>query len=145
MAPIAHNAAAVKSMLYLTVPCAASLGLVHMLQPGALVSAFGKEAAKTPYLYSDAFMASVFLAFATTASIGLLSGDPGAFFPLIILQFLYKAYHTLAMAFARAPLTAHHVLYLVCWLGFMVGDVYVFASAQQRRAKKVENGDKKST
>lgn len=138
MAPLSYNAAAVKAMLYITVPCAGTLGLLHMLQPGALATAFGKEAHKTPYLYSDAFMASVFLAFATTATIGLLSGEPGAFFPLIILQFLYKAFHVAAMAATRAPLTMHNLFYLVGWLAFMAGDVYVFASA--RRTK----GDKKS-
>ena len=77
MAPPRYNAAAVKLMLFITIPAAASLGLTHLFAPHLLVAAFGKEARKMPYLYSDAFMGSTFLAFATTATIGLLSSDPG--------------------------------------------------------------------
>ena len=136
MAPFRYNLSALKFMLLLTVPCAGSLGLVHLLQPALLTGVFGAPARKSPYLYSDAFMGSVFMAFATTALIGLTSGDPGSFFPLIILQFWYKAYHCLAMLGTHAPMNAHNVQYLIAWIVFMVGDLVVFAPQLTRAPKE---------
>ena len=141
MAPFAYNSRALRVMLMLTVPVAGSLGLTHLLAPHALVSSFGKEAHKSPYLYSDAFMGSVFCAFATTAAIALLSGDLEAFWPIIILQGAYKAWWLLAFAAARAPLTAHNLFYLVGWLGFIAGDVWVFASASKTTKKAAVGKD----
>lgn len=136
MPPFHYNLNALKAMLALTVPLAASLGLTHMLAPSLLVSTFGAEARKSPFLYSDAFMGSTFLAFASTALIGLLSGDPGSFFPLIILQGAYKTYHLLAMLATRTPLSLHNAVYFYGWLAFVAGDVYVFASAPTENEKK---------
>lgn len=146
MAPIAYNPAALKAMLYVTVPCAATLGLTHVLKPSALVSAFGKEANKSPYPYSDGFMGAVFLAFATSAAIGLLTGDHGAFVSLIFVQFFYKFYHLCAMALGRAPPSPHNLFYAIGWLAFMAGDVWVFASAMRgEEQKKKSAAEKKST
>ena len=123
-----YNPRAVKAMLLLTVPCAGPLGLAHMLAPSLLSKAFGAAATKSPYLYSDAFMGCVFLAFATTAAIGLLSPNPGDFYPLIILQCAYKVYHLAAFAATHAPMDAHNLFYVAGWLAFIAGDVAVFAT-----------------
>ena len=131
---LAYNPRAVKAMLAVTVPCAGPLGLVHMLAPRLLTTTLGSGADKSPYLYSDAFMGAVFLAFATTAVIGLLSPDPGAFYPLIILQCAYKVYHLLAFALTAAPMNAHNLFYASGWLAFIAGDVAVFAT-RERKAK----------
>ena len=135
MAPFTFNPHALRIMLILTVPVAGSLGLTHLLAPHLLVKYFGKVAQKSPYLYSDAFMGSVFCAFATTAAIGLLSGDVGTFWPIIILQGAYKAWWLLAFAATRAPLTAHNAFYVAGWLAFIAGDVWVFASATHPATK----------
>ena len=132
---LGYNPRAVKALLALTVLCAGPLGLAHMLAPRLLTSAFGDAARKAPYLYSDAFMGCVFLAFATTAAIGLLSPDPGAFYPLIILQCAYKVYHLLAFAATKAPLDAHNVFYVAGWLAFIAADVAVFATRERKPTK----------
>ena len=124
---LAPNPRAVKAMLWLTVPCAGALGHAHMLAPRLLVAALGGAARKAPYLYSDAFMGAVFLAFATTAAVGLASADPAAFWPLLILQCAYKVYHLLAFAATAAPMDAHNLFYAAGWLAFVAGDVAVFA------------------
>ena len=129
---LSYNPRAVKAMLLLTVPCAGPLGLVHMLAPSLLPIAFGAAARKTPYLYSDAFMGCVFLAFATTAAIGLLSPSPGDFYPLIMLQCAYKVYHLLAFLATRAELDAHNLFYIAGWLAFIAGDVAVFATRERK-------------
>jgi hypothetical protein len=134
MAPFAYNLNALKLMLVMTPPIAGPLGLMHLLRPNLLVTLLGAPARKSPYLYSDAFMGSVFLAFASTALIGLFSGDPGSFFPLIMLQFFYKVYHLLAFLGTSAPMNMHNLIYVVVWLGYIVGDVVVFAAG--RRAPK---------
>ena len=72
---ITVNKAAVKLMLFLTVPAASTLGLVHLIAPDIVWGALG-EKANSNYLYGDAFMGSVFLAFATTALVGLASHEP---------------------------------------------------------------------
>jgi hypothetical protein len=139
MAPISYNARALKLMLLVTVATAGPLGLTHMLRPSALQTLFGAAARKGPYLYSDAFMGSFFLAFATTALIGLLSGDPGSFFPLIILQCAYKVYHGAALALTRAPMDKHNTFYMAVWVAFIAGDLAVFAPALTgARARKAE-------
>ena len=72
---ITVNKAAVKMMCFLTVPAASTLGLVHLIAPDIVWGALG-EKANSNYLYGDAFMGSVFLAFATTALVGLASHEP---------------------------------------------------------------------
>ena len=133
---LAADARAVKAVLALTVPCAGALGLVHLLAPRLLTAAFGAAAAKSPYIYSDAFMGSVFLAFATTAAVGLLSRDPAEFFPLIILQCAYKVYHLLAMVATSAPMDAHNAFYAAGWLAFIAADVAVFATRRRKADAK---------
>ena len=123
-------------MLMLTVPCAGPLGLVHLLRPALLTSWLGQGAAKTPYLYSDAFMGSVFLAFATTAAIGLAIGEAGSFYPLIILQGAYKVYHLMTFVVSAAPLNLHNALYAAVWVAFIAGDVAVFATADRARGQE---------
>ena len=130
--PLAANPCAVKAMLMLTVPCAGTLGLVHLLAPRLLTASFGAAAEKSPYWYSDAFMGSVFLAFATTAAVGLLTRDYANFYPLIILQCAYKVYHLLAMVATAAPMDAHNVFYAAGWLAFIAGDVAVFTTRDRK-------------
>jgi hypothetical protein len=129
---LSYNPRAVKAMLVLTVPCAGPLGLIHMIAPSLMTKAFGTVARKTPYLYSDAFMGCVFLAFATTAAIGLLSPNPGDFWPLIILQCAYKVYHLLAFLGTHAEMDAHNMFYVAGWLAFIAGDIAVFATRERK-------------
>jgi hypothetical protein len=145
MAPISYNARALKLMLLITIPTAGPLGLTHLLRPQLLTGYFGAPARKSPYLYSDAFMGSTFLAFATTALIGLLSGDTGAFVSLIMLQCAYKVYHGLAFLATRAPLDAHNALYMAVWVAFIAGDLAVFAPALCGGAREPKEGSKKQT
>ena len=72
------NKAAVKAMLFLTVPAASVLGFAHLLVPEMLWTFLGAKQHYVPqhYLYGDAFMGSTFLAFATAALIGLASDEP---------------------------------------------------------------------
>jgi len=129
---LSHNPRLVKTLLAITVPCAGPLGIIHMFFPRLLESTFGAAAAKSPFEFSDGFMGGVFLAFATTAAIGLLSPNPGEFYPLIILQCAYKVYHLLAMALARAPLNTHNLFYITGWLAFIAADVAVFTTRERK-------------
>lgn len=124
---LSYNKKQLVIMLSLTVAVAGVVGPLHLFAPRLLATSMRAEPHPAhQFMYSDGFIGSVVCAFASCAALALLSDDPGAYSPILLLQLVYKVVWLAALVANGAEFDVRTTVYTVVWVAFILGDLAVF-------------------
>ena len=121
-----------KGIYGLTVAGGGAMGLMHMFKPAILKDVLGCRYTTTNlnYLWSDGYIGSTGLAFATTSAMALASGDLWSWSPILKLQGIYKSFWCLTflkeVMRGRASFDLFGTIYFALYATFIALDAALF-------------------